>query len=146
MVRVFFLNPLQKKILNISYGSVFKPLSIVDPFIGKLNKLIEKEEYKNSDSWYDTNLPVQVVEFDKFVIIGIPFEITTIAAKRVRERIQSIHPSKDVVLSSYTNAYAGYITTPEEYSMQCYEGGHTVFGKWSQPVLTDKIEELVIQN
>lgn len=141
-----FLNPQQKKIVNIPYGAIFKPLSIVDPFIGKLNKLIEKEEYKNSESWYDTNLPVQVVEFDKFVIIGIPFEITTIAAKRVRKRVKSIHPNKDVIVSSYTNAYAGYITTPEEYSKQCYEGGHTVFGKWSQPVLTDKIEEVLNLN
>ncbi len=29
------------------------------------------------------------------------------------------------------NGYIGYLMTPEEYDQQHYEGGHTVYGKWT---------------
>ena len=39
---------------------------------------------------------------------------------------------EEVIISPYANAYSGYITTYEEYQLQCYEGGHTVFGEWTE--------------
>ena len=36
---------------------------------------------------------------------------------------------REVILTTYANAYMGYIVTPEEYDQQCYEGGHTVYGR-----------------
>jgi neutral ceramidase len=35
---------------------------------------------------------------------------------------------EEFILVSYSNAFMGYITTKEEYQMQCYEGGHTIYG------------------
>ena len=41
--------------------------------------------------------------------------------------------AQHVVVAGYSNGYAGYITTPEEYRLQQYEGGHTLHGPWSLP-------------
>ena len=47
--------------------------------------------------------------------------------------LNAISPTgvKDVVLSGYSNEYLHYFTTPQEYEMQHYEGGHTVYGTWT---------------
>ena len=37
-----------------------------------------------------------------------------------------------VVIAGYANDYAGYVTTREEYESQQYEGGHTLFGPWTE--------------
>jgi neutral ceramidase len=36
----------------------------------------------------------------------------------------------DVLVAGYANAYIHYVTTPEEYDAQRYEGGSTLFGRW----------------
>ena len=41
--------------------------------------------------------------------------------------------AKHAILAGYSNGYAGYITTPEEYLLQHYEGGHTLHGRWTLP-------------
>lgn len=38
---------------------------------------------------------------------------------------------EEVLLLTYSNDYMGYVTTAEEYEQQNYEGGHTIFGKWT---------------
>ena len=35
-----------------------------------------------------------------------------------------------VLVAGYSNAYIHYVTTPEEYDAQRYEGGSTMFGRW----------------
>jgi neutral ceramidase len=49
---------------------------------------------------------------------------------------------KEVIIVPYANSYSGYITTFEEYQVQMYEGGHTVFGEWSLAALQTKFDEL----
>mgnify|MGYP001160591952 CR=1 FL=1 len=39
-----------------------------------------------------------------------------------------------VVINGYANAYCSYLTTPEEYDVQRYEGASTLYGRWSLPV------------
>ena len=39
----------------------------------------------------------------------------------------------EVIIAGYANGYAGYVTTPEEYEVQDYEGASTHFGKWTLP-------------
>jgi neutral ceramidase len=41
-----------------------------------------------------------------------------------------------VIVTSVANEYAGYCATPEEYGLQHYEGGHTLYGPQSQPFFT----------
>jgi neutral ceramidase len=49
---------------------------------------------------------------------------------------------KHVVICSYANNYMGYCVTLEEYQVQCYEGGHTVFGEWTHAAFMTKFREL----
>jgi neutral ceramidase len=48
----------------------------------------------------------------------------------------------DVLVQGYANDYAGYLTTPEEYDAQRYEGGHTMFGRWQLPAYQQEVDSL----
>lgn len=71
----------------------------------------------------------------QLVILALPAEITTMAGRRLRQTVLSQLGSwaKHIVIAGYSNGYAGYVTTPEEYELQQYEGGHTLHGKWTLP-------------
>ncbi len=91
-------------------------------------------------------LPVHAMRVGAVLILGIPFEITTIASKRLVETIRERVAGKGiahVILAPYANAYNGYITTYEEYQLQMYEGGHCVFGQWSLNALQEKSAKVV---
>ena len=82
--------------------------------------------------WVPAVVPVQLVFLGEVAIAGIPGEITTVAGKRLRDFLQKQLQAmniKKVIISSYANGYMGYITTPEEYDQQMYEGAHTVYGR-----------------
>jgi neutral ceramidase len=84
--------------------------------------------------WTPAVLPLHFMRIGDLAIIGFPGEITTVAGQQLRALIQEILNEtgiKHVVISSYANSYMGYCTTYHEYHEQCYEGGHTVFGKWT---------------
>lgn len=138
-----FIAPNSKRVLNLPFKLLLPIGSLFDPLIKSMKNLLKMDKYKYAPKWYDTNLPVHTVKTSAFILIGIPFEITTMAAKRVREMISKEFKIENVIISSYTNAYAGYITTPEEYSLQYYEGGHTVFGKDSLPILIELIKRQI---
>ncbi len=71
----------------------------------------------------------------QLVILTVPAEVTTMAARRLKETVRAELGDwvSHVVIAGYVNGYAGYVTTPEEYQVQQYEGGHTLHGKWTLP-------------
>ena len=82
------------------------------------------------------------------MIIGtVPAEVTTTAASRMRDamvrgaRRTGAHPDS-VVLLGLTNGYMHYVTTPEEYQLQHYEGASTIHGPSSSVALADALERL----
>ncbi len=78
-------------------------------------------------------LPVQVLTIGPTTVVGLPFEITVEAGRRIADAVGGVigRPG-DVIVSSVTNEYAGYLTTAEEYELQHYEGGHTLYGSQTQ--------------
>jgi neutral ceramidase len=76
-------------------------------------------------------LPVQILRIGNLAIVSIPSELTTMAGRRIQqtalEKLEGIDVDH-VVISALSNAYAGYIATKEEYSIQNYEGASTHFG------------------
>ncbi|MGB5528694.1 MAG: neutral/alkaline ceramidase [Ignavibacteriaceae bacterium] len=79
-------------------------------------------------------LPLQIIRIGNLVLLGIPTEITTMAGRRLKESILKILKDSDinnVALATYANAYAGYVTTKEEYDVQHYEGASTHFGPYT---------------
>lgn len=98
--------------------------------------------------WTPKVLPIQLFIIGDIALAGFPFEITTIAGKRLRKSLEETLAPRGVtrvILSPYANGYSGYMTTNEEYQAQIYEGGHTVFGQWSLAALQTKFESLATE-
>jgi len=82
--------------------------------------------------WTPDILPFQLLRMGPVVIAGIPGEMTVQAGRRLHARIMTaLAPIgvKRVILTGLANEYSGYITTPEEYDSQQYEGASTQFGR-----------------
>ncbi len=85
--------------------------------------------------WSPELLPLQLVKVGPLYLAAVPGEFTIMAGYRLRKTVaeELRVPIADVILSGYANSYAGYVTTPQEYDLQHYEGGATHFGKWTLP-------------
>lgn len=88
--------------------------------------------------------PVHLVRVGRLYLIGIPGEPTIVAGLRLRRAVASIVGAdlSDVLCVGYCNAYLHYVTTPEEYLEQRYEGGSTLFGRWELPALVQTVAGL----
>ncbi|MBA2403916.1 MAG: neutral/alkaline non-lysosomal ceramidase N-terminal domain-containing protein [Bdellovibrionales bacterium] len=96
--------------------------------------------------WVPHILPFQIVVLGPVLIVAVPGEITTMAALRLKRALQQLLINSGisrVIISSYANAYMGYITTPEEYLTQSYEAGHTVYGRETLRGIIKGFETLV---
>jgi neutral ceramidase len=89
--------------------------------------------------WTPNVVDVQVFRVGQFFIIVSPGEATTMAGRRwksaIRESIDATTMSGSadpiVVLGGPANSYTHYITTPEEYGIQRYEGASTLYGPYT---------------
>ena len=77
--------------------------------------------------------PLKAARIGSFVLAALPFEVTTMAGRRIQDTLRkalSVHGVADplVEVLSLCNGYGGYLTTREEYSKQHYEGASTHFG------------------
>ena len=121
--------------------------------LGQLTKLdpsfaILKEHYDKGGlncPWTPEILPLQILTIGPVAIVGVPAEISYIAGQRLHKNLNETLKKKgikEVIISPYANAYSGYITTYEEYQLQCYEGGHTVFGEWTEAAYRTSFNKL----
>ncbi|WP_127784409.1 neutral/alkaline ceramidase [Rhodococcus sp. X156] len=96
------------------------------------------------DNAVQTVLPVQLVRIGDFYLVAMPTEVTVVAGLRLRQQVAAaVGTSLDnVLVQGYSNAYAHYLTTPEEYDTQNYEGASTMFGRWQLPALEQTVSGL----
>ena len=47
-----------------------------------------------------------------------------------------------MVIAGLSNTYADYIATPEEYSVQRYEGASTIYGPYTLPAYIQEFNKL----
>jgi neutral ceramidase len=89
-------------------------------------------------------VPVQLLRLGRLYLIAIPGEPTIVSGLRLRRTVAEIVGAdlRDVLCVGYSNAYIHYVTTPEEYDEQRYEGGSTLFGRWELPALMQVTAEL----
>jgi neutral ceramidase len=145
--KILFVETGEKKILGTSDIKNLIIPEWADPFIGRL-KTLAANDALGEEPWTPNILPIQLFIIGELCIAGIPAEFTTVAAKRLKQTLLDILEKRGVrkiVLSCYTNAYAGYVTTREEYEVQLYEGGSTHFGKWTLAAYQTKFEYLAEQ-
>lgn len=98
--------------------------------------------------WIPQVLPLHIAIIGNCALLGVPGETTTVAGLRLKKTVLGILGKRGierVIISPYANAYCGYITTYEEYQLQCYEGGHTVFGEYTLAAFQTKFKFLAEQ-
>lgn len=79
-------------------------------------------------------LPFQILRVGNLAIVALPWEITTMAGRRIRETVLNELKTIGVdfvVIAGLANEYAQYLTTREEYARQGYEGASNHFGPWT---------------
>jgi neutral ceramidase len=142
-------------VMNLSEGNIAgakKPEKLaipgfLDPVV-KYIKHIHRIGQGVKTPWVAEKLPLQIFIVGQLAFVGIPAEITTVAGQRLKATVLEVLKQRgveEVILSPFANAYSGYITTPEEYKVQAYEGGHTLFGRWTLPAYQMRFKELARQ-
>ena len=103
--------------------------------LGEMNKVMP---------WIQQELPVQLLRVGDLHLIGVANEVSIVSGLRLRQTVAEITGSdlKDVLVAGHSNAYAHYLTTPEEYDAQQYEGGSNMFGRWQLPALQQTAADL----
>ncbi|QRY63875.1 neutral/alkaline non-lysosomal ceramidase N-terminal domain-containing protein [Gordonia sp. PDNC005] len=84
-------------------------------------------------SWIEQRLPIQLIRIGDLALAAMPSETTIVAGLRIRRLVADAlgMPLENVLLQGYSNGYSQYTVTPEEYIAQQYEGGESLFGRWT---------------
>lgn len=148
-------------------GDEVFPISYLPPFAAGWPKKIFADNCHAQKNWMLSWLQVWGLQSNRYphrvnasasqigdlVLIGLPFEITFESGNRIRAAVrqaltaqalqQQTVPPTFIAVSSHTNGFFGYSTTPEEYSQQYYEGGHTIYGPGTTEFLSRTAAKLV---
>lgn len=92
-------------------------------------------------------LPFQLIRIGNFAVLGLPWEVTTMSARRLRRNLLDILSPigvDTVVIASHTNEFVNYLTTREEYSSQQYEGASTLYGPWTLALVQQESRKLAL--
>ena len=95
--------------------------------------------------WVPEILPFQIFVVGDLAIIGAPAEVTTMSGRRIRAQVidnLSAIGVNNAVIAGLANTYSGYLTTPEEYQTQQYEGASTEFGQFTLGAYLQNYSEL----
>lgn len=103
--------------------------------LGEMNRVLP---------WVQEEAPVQLIRIGDLHLVGLPNEVTVTAGLRLRRTVAEVTGAdiQNVLVAGYSNAYLHYLTTPEEYDKQHYEGGSTLFGRWQLPALQQTAADL----
>jgi neutral ceramidase len=90
------------------------------------------------------NVPLQLVKLGSLALVALPFEVTTMAGRRVRAAAERAlgAQAQQVVIAGMANSYAQYLTTREEYAAQHFEGAFTIYGPWSAAATAQEVSRL----
>ena len=95
--------------------------------------------------WSPEILPFQIIRIGPLAIAGVPAEMTMQAGRRLEAAIRAVLLPlgvQRVLLTGLANEYSGYVTTPEEYVSQQYEGASTLYGRLTFDAYRETFQEL----
>lgn len=139
-----FIEPTDLKVLGVASVDRLPFPEGRDPTLGYL-KHVHQRGVLARRPWTPHVLPLQLAVVGPLAIAAVPAEFTTQAGRRLRATIAEVLAERGVTrvqLTGYANAYAGYVTTPEEYDRQDYEGASTHFGRWTLGAYQTFFEQL----
>lgn len=125
------------------------------PVVNNFND--EVTEFKNRVSEHkipkmlDGKTELQMLKLGELVIVFFPGDITVTASNRLRSRLlqefeNRNQPVVDIIIQAYTNDFAGYCTTEEEYQSESFEAGFTLFGRNTLAAFTQEYCKLFEQH
>ncbi|MCL6270916.1 neutral/alkaline ceramidase [Sansalvadorimonas sp. 2012CJ34-2] len=96
--------------------------------------------------WIPQILPVAIVKIGSLGLLGVPAEFTYIAGHRLKSAVKEVEGTglEKLVVAGYANDYSLYVTTPDEYLEQLYEGGATLFGRWTLGAYQQTFEKMAL--
>jgi hypothetical protein len=98
-----------------------------------------------STDTYPSAVPLFVARIADRLIITMPGEATVEVGRRARARVAEAMGGsgvRGIAVSGLANEFIQYITTPEEYDRQHYEGGSTMYGPAQSAAITDSLVAL----
>ncbi|MBF6092799.1 neutral/alkaline ceramidase [Nocardia cyriacigeorgica] len=83
--------------------------------------------------WVPNVVPIQLVRIGELYLAAAGGEFTIVSGLRVRRAVADALgvDIEQVLMQGYANAYHEYVTTPEEYDAQQYEGASTLYGRYT---------------
>ncbi|WP_194817208.1 neutral/alkaline ceramidase [Nocardia sp. XZ_19_385] len=94
--------------------------------------------------WVPSVVPIQIMRLGELYLAAAGGEFTIVSGLRIRRVVADTLgvPLEQVLLQGYANTYHEYVTTPEEYDAQQYEGGSTLFGRYTLPAYLQEFTRL----
>ncbi len=106
-----------------------RPTELADPVHGRKITVLPSRPLDVHESTPE----FQVLRIGDRLLLAAPGEPSVEMARRFVAAVRAVLPRgvSEAFVVGLSNDYLGYFTTPEEYEVQHYEGGHTVFGVWT---------------
>ncbi|XP_014217172.1 neutral ceramidase isoform X3 [Copidosoma floridanum] len=111
--------------------------------------LLATGQMRKPYQWQPKIVSTQLAMVGNVVLAGVPGEFTTMSGRRLRDAVKKAIDETDesfgeaeVVVAGLCNTYSDYITTPEEYQAQRYEGASTVYGPHTLTIYLKQYAEL----
>nr|XP_018916875.1 PREDICTED: neutral ceramidase [Bemisia tabaci] len=95
--------------------------------------------------WQPEIVPTHLATIGQLAVACVPGEFTTMAGRRLRTALRNrlgLADDTHVIIAGLCNEYSDYITTPEEYEVQRYEGASTIYGPETLPLYIRQYEDL----
>jgi len=104
------------------------------------------------EPWVPQVVPMSIIKLGQLSILAIPGEMTVAAGKVLREEVERKLGGTSII-AGLANAYSSYVTTYQEYQIQSYEGGSTLYGPHTHAAylqafssLADQLQEPVSES
>jgi hypothetical protein len=100
---------------------------------------------RDPNETFPNAVPLTAVRVGREVIVTIPGEMSEQMGRRLRRAVLGAARGsgiKGVVVSGLANEFIQYLTTPEEYGRQHYEGGSTLFGPATGVFVQERLADL----
>ncbi|MEV6772933.1 neutral/alkaline ceramidase [Nocardia sp. NPDC051030] len=95
-------------------------------------------------AWVPSVVPIQIVRIGELYLACGGAEFTIVSGLRIRRTVAAALgvPVEQVLMQGYANCYHEYVATPEEYDAQQYEGGSTLYGRYTLPAYLQEFDRL----
>jgi hypothetical protein len=118
------------------------------PFEGRTspsNDPVQGDKYQVPAGNPPLAVPLSIARVGDHAIVAVPAEPTKEVGKRIKAAVVDAMRAKGVtgaVIAGLAGDYVQYVTTPEEYGFQSYEGASTLYGQNEATFLQERYAEL----